>query len=873
MAQLGKAYIEVRADLSKFPAELKAELQKALREGVAGVSFKDLEDKAGAAGRESAKKVGDEFDKTSRSRLRKSGERAGEDLGLGLFGTLKKIFTSNRSGSGFFSTIGDLFSGFGKSAEDGISQLKGFGEQVKGIGEKVSSTFSAIGGGVTSFFYIMLIPAVAAGIAVLVQLSGALLALPAAIGLVVATIAPLIIAFQGVGDAIGAGFSGNVDKFNEALKKLAPSARSVVREIVGLKPAFEAIKQSTQQAFFAPLVGSFKALQGTLLPALNQGLAQAAGALGRFVAGFLQLLASPKVVSAITQTFSTLAQIIDRMAPTAQALFGAIFGLIQAGLPFVKQFSDYLAAAGAKFAEFLNKANASGKIGQLISAAAQPFKELVNLLGVLGDLFFTIFGNAGIQKAGNDFLNYLIEAIGLLDKFFHSAEGKKVLKDFADAIEHAGLILVGVTAVVIGLLEAVHYLNAGLSLVVRSLLAFFGFIGGLAVTAGKAIIDFFKRSGEAIAEIFTHTIPDAFSAVVNFFGSIGSAIGDFFTKTIPGWFDSVVQFFENLPGQASKGLSSLGDTIVGAFEDALSFLFDSVTRGIGRAIGIILASPYLISQGLSKLGGIISDAFTSALDYVTNVVSTSIDQIGHFFSVTLPDTISSALSYVGNLITTSWDGTVAYFEALIPRIGNFFVGVYHAIVDNVRSAITDAKDFIVNGFNSAMDFLGSLPGRVAALGPKLLNAAKDLGRQIGNGLKDIGNFASNIGGDIVRTVKSGINAVIDGINRGISDIDNAIPISLPRLPHLAKGGIIDSPTVALLGEGSRREVVVPLTDPQRAQQLAAQSGLTQILAKGAGQPIVNVTAILDGFGVMGIVSQTVTSSLDHQGNELAFGAR
>lgn len=873
MAQLGKAYIEVRADLSKFPAELRAELQKALREGVAGVSFKELEDKGEQAGKSTAKRIGDGVEKESKTRLRKSGEKAGEDLGLGLFGVLRRLFTSNSSGSGFFSTIGDLFKGFGKSAEDGVGQLQSFGKQVQGIGEKVSSTFSAIGGGVTAFFYVMLIPAVSAGLAILTELAGALLALPAAIALLLAAVAPLVIAFHGISDAVGAGLSGNVDKFNEALKKLAPSARSVVREIVALKPAFEAIKNNTQQAFFAPLVGSFKALQGTLLPALNQGLATAAGALGRFVDVFLRLLADPKVISDITATFATLARILDNMGPAAGQLFSALFGLVKTGLPFVQQFSDYLARGAVALANLINSANGSGKIASLIQGAVAPFKLLIQLIGVFGDLFLTIFGDSGVQKAGNDFLGYLIKAIGLLDEFFHSAEGKKVIKDFADAIEHSGQVLLAVAGIIIGVLEVLHYLNAGLKIAIEAVAAFFAFIGGVAVSAGGALIDFFKKSGEALGELFTVYIPQWFNAVVSFFASIGSAIGDFFTKTIPGWFDSVVNFFKNLPGAASDGLSSLGKAIRNGITDAIGFLIDSVSRGIGRAIGIILATPYLVSQGLAKLGTIISDAFTSALSFAENVVSTSINAIGTFFSTTLPNAISSGLDYVGNLITTSWEGTLQYFAALGPRIASFFVSVYHAIVDSISSAITDAKNFVVDGFNSVVDFMGSLPGRIAALGPRLLSAAKDLGRQIGNGLKDIGNFASDIGRDIVNTVKSGVNRVIDGINRGIGDIDNALPISLPRLPHLARGGIIDSPTLALIGEGGRREVVVPLTDPTRAQQLAQQSGLTQILAKGAGSPVVNITAILDGFGVMGIVKQTVTSSLDSQGDELAFGAR
>jgi hypothetical protein len=122
-------------------------------------------------------------------------------------------------------------------------------------------------------------------------------------------------------------------------------------------------------------------------------------------------------------------------------------------------------------------------------------------------------------------------------------------------------------------------------------------------------------------------------------------------------------------------------------------------------------------------------------------------------------------------------------------------------------------------------------------------------------------------------VKGGVNSIIRSINSGIADIDNKIPISLPRLPYLERGGIIDSPTVALIGEKNKREVVLPLTDPQRTRELAAQSGLTKILGAGTSSPTINLTAVLDGFGIIKVIDMRVDAALNDQGSELASGAR
>ena len=39
--------------------------------------------------------------------------------------------------------------------------------------------------------------------------------------------------------------------------------------------------------------------------------------------------------------------------------------------------------------------------------------------------------------------------------------------------------------------------------------------------------------------------------------------------------------------------------------------------------------------------------------------------------------------------------------------------------------------------------------------------------------------------------------------------NKGIPINIPKIPYLAKGGIIDSPTLAMVGEAGK-EAVVPL---------------------------------------------------------------
>jgi phage-related protein len=253
-----------------------------------------------------------------------------------------------------------------------------------------------------------------------------------------------------------------------------------------------------------------------------------------------------------------------------------------------------------------------------------------------------------------------------------------------------------------------------------------------------------------------------------------------------------------------------------------------ITFKIGQFVGLFLSLPFLIGNEIGKLPGIISS---------------NVEAIAGFLEA-LP---GRALAALGSFAST--------------------------VGDAIRTGVHAAEDFVSSGVDRITGFIGSLPGRVRALGPALLDAARSLGRRIGDGLSEIGNFASNIGSRIVSAVKGGINRIIDGINSGIASIDDRIPISLPRLPHFERGGVVDSPTVALLGEKGKKEVVLPLTDPQRTRELAQQSGLTKILGSGGAAPTVNLTAVLDGFGLIRVIDMRVDAALGDQGAELAFGAR
>lgn len=133
-----------------------------------------------------------------------------------------------------------------------------------------------------------------------------------------------------------------------------------------------------------------------------------------------------------------------------------------------------------------------------------------------------------------------------------------------------------------------------------------------------------------------------------------------------------------------------------------------------------------------------------------------------------------------------WNGITEIFGAVGSWFSNIFKGAYRGI--------TDAFSGISNFFKGIWDGATS-------------------------GVKEAINF-----------ILRGINMVISGVNKIHFDIPSWVPliggksfgISIPEIPYLAQGGIINQATLAMIGEAGR-EAVVPLEhNLQWMKELAAQ---------------------------------------------------
>lgn len=807
MAELGKAYIEVRADLAKFPADLRAKLKASLAEATKDVSFKDFETKAAAAGEKAGTETGKKFGKKLEEETKKSAEKAGKGLVnklIGFFGSRR----GNDSGSLFGAISGAISGGISDGLKQGQSAFTAIGE----IGSKIGSVGGEIGGAVQIGAIALLIPVAVMLAGALVQMGAALFAIPAAAGVAVAAIAPLVIAFKGFGEAVSAGLSGDTEAFNAALKGLAPSAQKVAKEVVKLGPAFKAIKASVQQAFFAPLVGQVQKLAVLLLPMLQTGLSVVAKQLGNFGAGLVDLLSSDDIVADLNQLFQSTARIIRTLSGPAIDLFGTLFGIMEKGLPFVERFFGGIATGLTKATGFLSKIQQNGQLQGWLEKASDGIKSVLKISKELGAYLIGILGGE-VGDAGRDFLHKLADELQRLNEYLKTKEGQTAIHNLTTLLKAFGAVVLFFIGLEPAMLAGFNAVFEATRLLLRGLeLLGGGFVGLIKVIGG-------------------------------FLGHVGSEIGRFFTETIPKWFGAAVDFFKSLPGRIRDAIVGVQVAVFGIFATLFVKLKDIVFKGIGVTVGFFLALPQLILGALNSVLESIRSTFFNAFEFAKNIVRDGIQGTVDILNG-VPDAVSSALSAIGTFFSDFWHNT-----------------------------ILDIQNTVEGGFNRVIGFVQSLPDRIRALIPQIANAAREIGHRIGEALSDIGDFATDLGKKVYNALKSSINRAIDGINSGIAIVDDHLPGGLPRIPKLAKGDIINKPTLAVVGEAGP-EVVVPLSNAARAQELARESGLVDLLKLGRPSNAVRVVVYLDPSGVIiPTVRTVVDGALDSQGDELAYGTR
>ena len=232
--------------------------------------------------------------------------------------------------------------------------------------------------------------------------------------------------------------------------------------------------------------------------------------------------------------------------------------------------------------------------------------------------------------------------------------------------------------------------------------------------------------------------------------------------------------------------------------------------------GVVTAAQTLWNA-ISVVGTAITTALGAAFTFLTSPIGLVVLAIAAVIAI-----VVLCIKYwdeIKEVAAKCWDGIKAVWNTVsnwikvhvVDPIKNFFVGLW----DGIKNVFSSVGTWFKNVFTGAWDGIKSAFSKVKSFFTGIWDSIKEIFSKVGSAIADAvtGTVKKAINGVLSMAVKI-INGFISAINLAISAI-NIIPgvnikkLSKLEVPKLARGGVVDRPTYAMIGEAGK-EAVMPL---------------------------------------------------------------
>ena len=361
---------------------------------------------------------------------------------------------------------------------------------------------------------------------------------------------------------------------------------------------------------------------------------------------------------------------------------------------------------------------------------------------------------------------------------------------------------------------------------------------GFSDTIGKHISPMIQKILDMASSFY-----EFFQVVVQYVSPIISFIVEQLTRVLAPTLEYIGEVFRVLFNTAADILGGVADFLKGVFDiitgiltGDMSKIFDGFTE-TGDAIMSILST---ILTGLLDLTvavlKVIWDTVVAIFQGIWDGIVAIFTPLGEWFSERWND-ITTALANVakwfGDMFQKAWDGLTGIFANIGTWFGERWNDVTTALANVATwfgSIFKTAFEAVKNAFSTIGSFFSGVWTTVKNI---FVNAGQMVGSAVGGAFKSAVNA-------VLGTIENVVNGFVGMIN-GVIGMINKIPgvslgsIGYVSLPRLARGGIVDSPTVAMIGEAGK-EVVMPLENTGFLQTMGRIVGGAVVNALGGGLP-------------------------------------
>lgn len=355
--------------------------------------------------------------------------------------------------------------------------------------------------------------------------------------------------------------------------------------------------------------------------------------------------------------------------------------------------------------------------------------------------------------------------------------------------------------------------------------------------------DLLGDSIDRVRPTMENAISNLLSGITDLAGGVGTIVSDSFeiaTGKLVEWVEqdseTIGTFFDNIQLQIADVLSLVGTVFsdIGTFlsewwESDGSSVFSNICDMFTN-IGTTLMNVY--NEWIKPAWDAIVDIFKSAWD---NCLKPIFEKAVSFFGK------------LGDCISAIWNNFLSpIVNFLVKTFGPVFTNIFKAIggvFNTVFTVIGDVVGGILDALGGLLDFI---TGIFTGDWKKAWNGIKDFFKGIWDGIWGIIKGVINLIIDGINMLWTGIYNAVSAIVNAVGGIAGAIgfgqdwnfsmPEKVPLIPHLAKGGLVKAPTLAVVGDNmgassGNPEVVSPLNKLKGMIQESSDNGDTEILSQ------------------------------------------
>nr|DAT55096.1 MAG TPA: minor tail protein [Caudoviricetes sp.] len=510
-------------------------------------------------------------------------------------------------------------------------------------------------------------------------------------------------------------------------------------------------------------------------------------------------------------------------------------------------------------AQFENTGNIFASAGNIAQAFADGFYDVITSTGAIRigsalvssffaidssirEISFKLGGDLlkGIERIVTDNMPGVAEAfsnaLSAIAPIFESAE--KAINDLSDSISRVydNYIRPSIESSTKAISGIIGLFVRGWNNHIQPVIEKLG--KGFSDTIGKHISPFIQKILEMVASFqeMSQVITAYVAPVIGF-------IVEELTRTFAPALEYIGEVFRVLFNTIADILGGIADFVKGVYDIITGILtsdMDKIFEGFtetGDAIMNILSAllTALLDLTVAVLK-VIWDTIVAIFQAIWDGIVAIFTPIGEWFSerwIDITVALANVAVWIGNMFQKAWDALTNIFSSIGTWFGERWNDVTTALANVATwfgNIFSSAYEAVTNAFSSIGSFFSGVWETVKNI---FVNAGQMVGSAVGGAFKSAVNA-------VLGTIENVVNGFIGMIN-GVIGLINKIPgvslgsVGYVSLPRLARGGIVDSPTVAMIGEAGK-EVVMPLENTGFLQTMGRIVGGAVVNALGGGLP-------------------------------------